>query len=98
MKRLMFLIALGALFPVALIAQSGTVAALARAGIDAGNQAWKELGAGARPEQPLIKIRPRKVHMSLSVSGVDSNCLSIEVAFFAISPPAFSVSSSEDCP
>ena len=40
MKKLMFLIALGALFPVAMIAQSGTVAALARAGIDAGNQAW----------------------------------------------------------
>ena len=28
------------LLPVAMIAQSGTVAALARAGIDAGNQAW----------------------------------------------------------
>jgi hypothetical protein len=40
MKKLIFLIALSALFPVAMIAQSGTVAALARAGIDAGNQAW----------------------------------------------------------
>ncbi len=40
MKKLMFLIAVGALFPVAMIAQGGTVAALARAGIDAGNQAW----------------------------------------------------------
>jgi hypothetical protein len=40
MKQLMFLIAVGVLFPVAMIAQSGTVAALARAGIDAGNQAW----------------------------------------------------------
>ncbi len=40
MKKLMFLIALGALFPVAMVAQSGTVTALARAGIDAGNQAW----------------------------------------------------------
>ena len=40
MKKLMFLIALSALFPVAMVAQSGTVTALARAGIDAGNQAW----------------------------------------------------------
>ena len=40
MKKLMFLLAMGALFPAAMIAQSGTVAASARAGIDAGNQAW----------------------------------------------------------
>src|ERR1700723_2839482 len=40
MKKLIFPIALGALFPVAMIAQSSTVAALARAAIDAGNQAW----------------------------------------------------------
>jgi len=40
MKKLMLLMALGALFPVAMIAQSGAVAALARAEIDAGNQAW----------------------------------------------------------
>jgi hypothetical protein len=37
MKKLTFLIALGALFPVAMSAQSGTVAAAARAGIDAEN-------------------------------------------------------------
>jgi hypothetical protein len=40
MKKRMFLMALGGLFPVAMIAQSGTVTASARAGIDAGNQAW----------------------------------------------------------
>ena len=40
MKKVMFLLAMSASFPVAMIVQSGTVAASARAGIDAGNQAW----------------------------------------------------------
>src|ERR1017187_1990550 len=39
----------------------------------------EEIAAGAQTEQPLIKICLRKVRVSLSVSGVDSNCLSIKV-------------------
>src|ERR1035437_6683594 len=39
----------------------------------------EEIAAGAQTEQPLINIRLRKVRVSLSVIGVDSNCLSIKV-------------------
>src|SRR5271154_1366516 len=49
---------------------------LERAGLGFG----EEIAAGAESEQPLIKIYLREVCMSLSVSGVDSNCLSIKVS------------------
>src|SRR5271156_1188366 len=39
----------------------------------------EKIAAGAQPEQTLIKICLRKVRVSLSVRGVDSNCLSIKV-------------------
>src|SRR5262249_26775742 len=40
----------------------------------------EEITAGAQAEDPLIEIRPRKVCVGLSVTGVNSNCLSIKVS------------------